>query len=96
MQERYRRMIIVKNAAAGTLESSDAYVTVSPSEKLTVEITSPVYAQYGEAIEKVVNDTLRELDVTEGTVKVSDKGAIDCVIAARVETAVKRGWGERA
>ena len=89
-------MIIVKNAAAGTLESSDAYVAVSPSEKLTVEITSPVYAQYGEAIEKVVNDTLKELDVTEGSVKINDKGAIDCVIAARVETAVKRGWGVRA
>ena len=89
-------MIIVKNAAAGTLESSDAYVAVSPSEKLTVEITSPVYAQYGEAIEKVVNDTLKELCVTEGAIKVSDKGAIDCVISARVETAVKRGWGVRA
>lgn len=89
-------MIIVKNAAAGTLESSDAYVAVSPSEKLTVEITSPVYAQYGKAIEKVVNDTLKELDVTEGSVKINDKGAIDCVIAARVETAVKRGWGVRA
>lgn len=89
-------MIIIKNAAAGTLESSDAYVAVAPSERLTVEITSPVYAQYGEAIEKVVKDTLKELNVTEGTVTVSDKGAIDCVIAARVETAVKRGGGERA
>lgn len=89
-------MIIVKNAAAGTLESSDAYVEVSPSGKLSVEISSVVYAQYGEAIEKIVNETLKELDLTEGSIKVNDRGAVDCVIAARVETAVKRGGGECA
>ena len=85
---------IRKNAAAGTMESSDAYVSVSPADKLTVEIESPVFNQYGKAIEKVVNETLSQLGVTKGTVKVTDKGAIDCVIAARVETAVKRAGGK--
>lgn len=87
-------MIILKNAAAGTLESSDAYVTVAPEKALTVEIESVVMAQYGDAIRACVEQTLAELGVTEGHITVKDKGAVDCVIAARVETAVKRGGGD--
>ena len=89
-------MIIVKNAAAGTLESSDAYVTAAPCEKLEVCIESVVMNQYGDAIRACVSETLRRLGVTEGSITVRDKGAVDCVIAARVETACRRGGGERA
>jgi len=88
-------MIILKNAAAGTLESSDAYVTVAPEGKLSVEIESVVMAQYGDAIRACVEETLAGLGVTAGHITVKDKGAVDCVIAARVETAVKRGGGEK-
>ena len=83
-------MEIKKNATAGTMESSDAFVAVSPADELIVEINSVVYTQYGKAIEKCVKDTLSSLDVAKGKVAVTDKGAIDCVIAARVETAVRR------
>ena len=83
-------MEIKKNATAGTMESSDAFVTVSPADELIVEINSVVYTQYGKAIEKCVKDTLSSLGVASGKVAVTDKGAIDCVIAARVETAVRR------
>ena len=37
---------------------------------------------------------LQELDVTDACVRVNDRGALDCVIRARVETAVLRGKGE--
>ena len=87
-------MEIKKTAAAGTMESSDVFVTVAPASELTVEITSVVINQYGEAIKNCVNRTLSELGVRSGKVTVTDKGAIDCVIAARVETAVKRAGGE--
>ena len=83
-------MIIRKNAAAGTMESSDALVTVSPADELIVEITSVVYTQYGKALEACVKETLSSLGVSAGKITVADKGAIDCVIAARVETAVRR------
>lgn len=89
-------MIILKNAAAGTLESSDAYVTVAPESGLSVEIESVVMNQYGDAIRRCVDETLKNLDVTSGHITVKDKGAVDCVIAARVETACKRGGGEKA
>lgn len=89
-------MIIVKTSAAGTLESSDAYVTAAPCDRLDIQIESVVMAQYGAAIRACVEQTLSSLNVTAGRIRVQDKGAVDCVISARVETACKRGGGEKA
>ena len=86
-------MQIRKKAIAGTMESSDAMVTVLPAEELAVQIDSVVLAQYGQQIEAVVRGTLERLDVRCGEVLVDDHGAVDCVLAARVETAVRRARG---
>jgi citrate lyase subunit gamma (acyl carrier protein) len=83
-------MIIVKDAIAGTLESSDVLVRVSPHPSLEVTINSAVAAQYGDAIEATVADTLQRLEVTAGLIEVDDKGALDCTLRARVEAAVAR------
>ncbi|MBQ6564033.1 MAG: citrate lyase acyl carrier protein [Clostridiales bacterium] len=84
-------MIIGKSAVAGTLESSDAQVTVEPSESgLEVEISSSVMNQYGRQIRATVMKTLERLDVHSGKVTVVDKGALDCTLKARVECAVYR------
>ena len=84
-------MIIGKSAVAGTLESSDAQVTVEPSESgLEVEISSSVMNQYGRQIRATVMKTLERLDVQSGKVTVVDKGALDCTLKARVECAVYR------
>lgn len=57
-------MIIGKSAMAGTLESSDAQVTVEPSENgLELEISSSVMNQYGRQIRATVMQTLERLDV---------------------------------
>ena len=45
-------------------------------------------------IEQSVREVTRELGVESGKISVNDKGAIDCVIKARVETAIKRAGGE--
>ena len=50
--------------------------------------------QYGDAIRAAVEDVLKEQNVTAARVSVVDRGALDCVIRARVETAVLRGKGE--
>lgn len=86
-------MKIVKEALAGTLESSDLLVKVSPAadERLEVVINSEVLRQFGVQIEKVVRETLGKLEVEAGLVVVEDKGALDCAIRARVQTAVLRG-----
>ena len=46
------------------------------------------------AIEAVIGEVLQECGVKNAKVTVIDKGALDCVIRARVETAVMRGRGE--
>ena len=84
-------MIIEKTAVAGTLESSDAMVTVAPAENgIDLEITSSVMNQYGRQIKATVLETLERLDVTAAKVTVVDKGALDCTLKARVECAVYR------
>lgn len=84
-------MEIKKIALAGTLESSDAQVTVEPlAGALEISIESNVINQFGPQIRSVVEETLRRLDVTEGSVHVVDKGALDCTLKARVECAVYR------
>ena len=86
---------IIKIASAGTLESSDVYVEIEPcSEGIQVEIESVVKEQFGDAIEAVVLEVLEQCQVASAKVTVSDRGALDCVIRARVETAVLRGKEE--
>ena len=88
-------MKIVKNAVAGTLESSDAYVQVSPNESgIEIVLESVVLTQFGDAIKASVMEVLEENEVTNAKVSVNDRGAIDCTIRARVETALKRAQGD--
>lgn len=84
-------MDIVKNACAGTMESSDAYVEIEPSETLNIQLESVVKQQFGDAILAVVGEVLRENNVEKASVRVVDRGALECVIRARVETAIVRG-----
>ena len=87
-------MDILKPANAGTLESSDAQVTVEPNEHgITLELSSSVMNQYGRQIKQTVLETLVRLGVTNAAVTVVDHGALDCTIRARVECAVYRSCG---
>ncbi len=86
-------MKITSNAVAGTLESSDVYVKVEPNDSLEISIESVVYNQFAEEIKASVLKVLKEMNVESGKISVNDKGAIDCVIQARVETAIKRAGG---
>jgi citrate lyase subunit gamma (acyl carrier protein) len=84
-------MKIVREALAGTLESSDLMVRIGPKEGgLEIVLESEVIHQFGAQIESVVRETLSKLGVTEGLIVVEDKGALDCVVRARVQTAVSR------
>ncbi|SFM97316.1 citrate lyase subunit gamma (acyl carrier protein) [Izhakiella capsodis] len=84
-------MKITKEALAGTIESSDLMVKVAPAPgELDIVIRSEVYKQFGEQIRLVVDETLRKMQVTEGQIVVEDKGALDCVIRARLQSAVLR------
>lgn len=87
---------IIKTAVAGTDEKSDAIVTIEPNENgLQLEIKSVVMNQFGSAIEASVREVLADMGVQNAIVRVADRGALDCVLRARVETAVLRGMEEK-
>ena len=52
---------IIKLASAGTMESSDAYVEISPCDTVQVEIESVVKGQFGDVIEAVKRSPVRIL-----------------------------------
>ena len=62
-------MEIKKAAMAGTLESSDAQVTVEPGEQgIELSIESSVIHQFGRQIKAAVMETLDRLDVKDAKV----------------------------
>ncbi len=88
-------MKIIRQASAGTMESSDAYVEIEPNENgLEIHIQSVVEKQFGDEIEATVREVLADYDLTNAEVRVVDRGALECVIRARVETAIHRCGGE--
>ena len=86
----------MKNAYAGTMESGDIFIQISPSDNEGVQINldRSVEYQFGEQIRKVISDTLKELGIEQAMVKAVDKGALDCTIKARVTAAVVRATGK--
>ena len=86
---------IIQRATAGTLESSDVFVSIEPCEQgLYIPIDSVVIKQFGDSILSATKDVLREFDIADAKVSVVDRGALECVLRARVECAVLRGKGE--
>ena len=87
-------MEIKNKAAAGTLESSDIYVLVEPNDNgIELKLESIVYNQFGEEIEKTVREVLNDFNVSNIKIQLKDRGAVECAIRARVETALKRAEG---
>ena len=89
-------MKLLRNASAGTMESSDAFVEIAPADKgLEICVESVVEQQFGDKIRELVHQVLDECQVTDAAVHVTDRGALDCVLRARVETAAMRAGREK-
>ena len=89
-------MEIKKSASAGTLESSDAFIEISPrSEGLEIQVESVVKEQFGEEILRVAKEVLAENEVACADVRIADRGALECVLRARIETCILRGREEK-
>jgi citrate lyase subunit gamma (acyl carrier protein) len=87
-------MKILQNSVAGTLESSDIMINVEPgSGEIEIDLQSIVEKQFGREIRRAIRETLESMDVKNVRIKAVDKGALDCVIRARVKTAVYRASG---
>ena len=80
------------SAVAGTLESNDILITISSAggSANSVSLSSIVINQFGPAIRAVVDQCLEASGLTGVEVAVQDKGALECTIKARMETAIAR------
>jgi citrate lyase subunit gamma (acyl carrier protein) len=84
-------MEITSSSSAGTLESSDVYVEVSPGPGIELDLSSAVMAQFGDSIKTTMMEVIREMGVQNVHVRAHDRGALDCVIRSRLKTALLRG-----
>lgn len=85
-------MEIKIHAHAGTLESSDAFVQISPLQEGAIEIVleSSVEEIYGDDIKELIRMTAKDMGVKKALIHVQDKGALDFVIKARLQAALLR------
>ena len=74
------------------LDRSDCHIQVSLTKKSKIEIDlqSKVNKLYGASIRKLILDILNFFEIKNAKVKVEDQGALDFVIAARLESAIKK------
>ena len=87
-------MKIRRKATAGTMQSSDLTVSVEPAERLEIRIESTVKKQFEHLIRSRIEEILSRHGVERALVQVSDRGALDYAIEARVETALRRAAEE--
>ena len=90
-------MEIKKPAVAGTLESSDCQIVIRPNggQGIDIELESDVEVMFGDSIRETAKHTLEEFGVKDAYVEIRDKGALDCVIKARMECVICRAAEEK-
>ncbi|MEJ4043723.1 citrate lyase acyl carrier protein [Erwinia sp. SLM-02] len=88
-------MKIIHAAVAGTLESGDVMIRIAPADgqEIDLQINSSVEKQFGAAIRATLLQTLAHYGVQGVQLIVDDKGALDCILRARLETLLARAAG---
>ncbi len=70
---------------------SDCFVTYEQNNQdLRIEIRSKVQALYGKSIRRLAEDMMRFFAIEKGQLTIEDGGALEFVLAARIEAAVKQ------
>ena len=85
---------VLKPASAGTMESSDVLVELVPAQGRDIQLTSVVEAQFGDSIRAVAGEMLDQFGLSNVCLRIDDRGALECVLRARIETAILRAKGE--
>ncbi len=88
-------MEVIKVGMAGTMESSDISVLIEPNPEdgVLIYLNSVVEKQFGNQIRNVIKETLNKIGISNAVVRANDKGALDCIIRARVIGAAYRAVG---
>ena len=84
------KLILLHTASAGTLESSDCLVTVSPAEKLALEYKGANSTVFAERTARLVESVAKQYDLKGAEISIQDQGALEITIRARLETALER------
>ena len=71
---------------------SDCQVTleITKNDEIQIELISKVKDMFGENIENLCKDELKFFGIKNAKIKIEDRGALDFMIAARIETAIKK------
>ncbi|MGU0044008.1 citrate lyase acyl carrier protein [Escherichia coli] len=87
-------MKINQPAVAGTLESGDVMIRIAQldTQDIDLQINSSVEKQFGDAIRTTILDVSRH-NVRGVQLNVDDKGALDCILRARLEALLARASG---
>jgi citrate lyase subunit beta/citryl-CoA lyase len=77
---------------SGPKVRSDCEITLELKTEggIIIDLVSKVKVLYGESIEKLVSEMLEYFGINNAIVKINDSGALSFVIAARLESAVKK------
>lgn len=80
-------------AQAGSLESGDLLVLLRPKSQgrgLSIHLQSPVKAQFGAHVTQVVETVLAEHGINDAEVFITDRGALDYAVRARIAACAER------
>lgn len=77
---------------AGPKVRSDCEITLEllPDGGIRIDLSSKVKVQYGESITALVRNILDFYHIRDAKVKITDSGALEFVLAARLEAAIKQ------
>ncbi|MCD6275679.1 MAG: citrate lyase acyl carrier protein [Thermoplasmata archaeon] len=78
--------------SAGTTEKGDVLVKIENSEKREIIVNSKLERLYGKAIRATVEEMTEGIDAK---ITVEDFGALDWVLRARLEAAIRKYGGEK-
>jgi citrate lyase subunit gamma (acyl carrier protein) len=88
---------VIQRGQAGLAEKSDVLITIEPrqtGEGRLILVKSPVMLEFGRQITETVHAVLDAQNICDATVQVEDKGALEFVLRARCDTALRRALKE--
>ena len=84
-------MSTLKKASCGTMESSDAYMEREPiAAGVQIDLQSVVEHQFGDSIRALAADMLQQEGIDNVSLRIVDRGALECTLRARLETLIAR------
>ena len=84
-------MSTLKKASCGTMESSDANMELEPiAAGVQIDLQSVVEHQFGDSIRALAADMLQQEGIDNVSLRIVDRGALECTLRARLETLIAR------